>query len=297
MLERLNEAEKRFDAIEADLANPDVMSDIEKYTALMKDRASLAPIIEKFREYKKAASDAEGARELMETESDPEMHELAEEEYKTAKADTARLEEELKILLLPRDPMDEKNVVIEIRAGAGGDEAALGKGPGLMFITLPKVFDSMKGGSVIGALFFLLVLFAALTSSISLMETVVSFFQDKFHWGRKFTSAVVFVFCLLMGIPSSLGNGVWADIRIFGFQFLDFFDFISNSVMMPVVAFLTCIFVGYCIKPKALIDEIAQGGKFKSEKLFVVIIKYVAPVCIVLILVSSILDVLGIMKI
>ena len=128
MLERLNEAEKRFESIEADLANPDVMSDIEKYTALMKDRANLAPIIEKFREYKKAVSDAEGARELMETESDPEMHELAEEEYKNAKADTARLEEELKILLLPRDPMDEKNVVIEIRAGAGGDEAALFEG-------------------------------------------------------------------------------------------------------------------------------------------------------------------------
>ena len=125
MLERLNEAEKRFESIEADLANPEIMSDIEKYTALMKDRANLAPIIEKFREYKKAVSDAEGAKELMETESDPEMHELAEEEYKTAKADTARLEEELKILLLPRDPMDEKNVMIEIRAGAGGDEAAL----------------------------------------------------------------------------------------------------------------------------------------------------------------------------
>ena len=102
---------------------------------------------------------------------------------------------------------------------------------------------------------------------------------------------------LLIGVPSSLGNGAWADIRIFGFQFLDFFDILSNNVMMPVVAFLTCIFVGYFIKPKTLIDEISLTGKFKSEKLFVVIIKYVAPVCIVLILVSSMLDVLGIMKI
>jgi len=188
-------------------------------------------------------------------------------------------------------------VIPSVFAFSGGDEAALGKGPGLMFITLPKVFDSMTGGTVIGALFFLLVLFAALTSSISLMETVVSFFQDKFHWGRKFTCVVVFVFCLLMGIPSSLGNGAWADVRIIGMQFLDFFDFISNSVMMPVVAFLTCVFVGYVIKPKTLIDEISLTGKFKSEKLFVVVIKYVAPICIVLILVSSILDVLGIMKI
>lgn len=180
---------------------------------------------------------------------------------------------------------------------SGGDEAALGKGPGLMFITLPKVFDSMAGGSFIGALFFLLVLFAALTSAISLMETVVSFFQDKFHWERKITCLFVLVISLLIGVPSSLGNGVWADIRIFGFQFLDFFDILSNNVMMPVVAFLTCIFVGYFIKPKTLIDEISLTGKFKSEKLFVVVIKYVAPVCIVLILVSSMLDVLGIMKI
>lgn len=188
-------------------------------------------------------------------------------------------------------------IIPAVFAFSGGDEAALGKGPGLMFITLPKVFDSMAGGSFIGALFFLLVLFAALTSAISLMETVVSFFQDKFHWNRKITCLFVLVISLLIGVPSSLGNGVWADIRIFGFQFLDFFDILSNNVMMPVVAFLTCIFVGYFIKPKTLIDEISLTGKFKSEKLFVVVIKYVAPVCIVLILVSSMLDVLGIMKI
>lgn len=188
-------------------------------------------------------------------------------------------------------------IIPAVFAFSGGDEAALGKGPGLMFITLPKVFDSMAGGSFIGALFFLLVLFAALTSAISLMETVVSFFQDKFHWGRKFTCLFVLVISLLIGVPSSLGNGVWADIRIFGFQFLDFFDILSNNVMMPVVALLTCIFVGYFIKPKTLIDEISLTGKFKFEKLFVVVIKYVAPVCIVLILVSSMLDVLGIMKI
>ena len=188
-------------------------------------------------------------------------------------------------------------IIPAVFAFSGGDEAALGKGPGLMFITLPKVFDSMAGGSFIGALFFLLVLFAALTSAISLMETVVSFFQDKFHWNRKITCLFVLVISLLIGVPSSLGNGAWADIRIFGFQFLDFFDILSNNVMMPVVAFLTCIFVGYFIKPKTLIDEISLTGKFKSEKLFVVVIKYVAPVCIVLILVSSMLDVLGIMKI
>ena len=180
---------------------------------------------------------------------------------------------------------------------SGGDESALGKGPSLMFETLPKVFDSMAGGQIIGGVFFLLVLFAALTSSISLMETIVSILQDKLHWNRKITCLVVFVYCLLMGIPSSLGHGIWSGVRIIGFNFLDFFDFIANSVIMPILAFLTCIFVGYIIKPQVLIDEISLTGKFKSEKLFVVIIKYVAPVCIVLILVSSILDGLGIMKI
>ncbi|MBE6616749.1 MAG: peptide chain release factor 1 [Ruminococcaceae bacterium] len=125
MLERLNEVEKRFDVIEADLMDTSVMADIEKYTALLKERANIAPVVEKYREYKKTVADAEGAREILDTEDDPELREMADEEYKQAKADIARIEEELKILLLPKDPLDEKNVVIEIRAGAGGEEAAL----------------------------------------------------------------------------------------------------------------------------------------------------------------------------
>lgn len=180
---------------------------------------------------------------------------------------------------------------------SGGDEAVLGKGPGLMFITLPRVFDNMAGGAVIGTAFFLLVLFAALTSSISLMETVVSILQDKLKWNRKVTCMVVLAGCILLGLPSSLGNGVWSDVTIFGMAFLDFFDFISNSVLMPIVALLTCIFVGYVIKPKALIEEVEISAPFRWKKLFTIIIKYVAPVCIVLILISSVLDVLGIVKI
>lgn len=180
---------------------------------------------------------------------------------------------------------------------SGGDEAALGKGPGLMFVTLPKVFESMKGGTLIGATFFLLVLFAALTSSISLMETVVSIFQDKMKWKRKFTCILVLIGCILVGLPSSLGFGVWENVKILGLSFLDFFDFLSNSVLMPIVAFLTCIFVGYVVKPKTLIEEIKLSSEFKREKLFVVMIKYVAPICIVLILISSVLDVFGILKI
>ena len=125
MLERLCEVEKRFDAIEADLLDPQIMSDIEKYTSLLKERANLEPVVEKYREYKKTQEDADGAREILDMEDDPEMREMADEEYKRAKADLLRIEDELKSLLLPKDPLDDKNVVIEIRAGAGGEEAAL----------------------------------------------------------------------------------------------------------------------------------------------------------------------------
>ena len=188
-------------------------------------------------------------------------------------------------------------IIPAVFAFSGGDEAALGKGPSLMFITLPKVFNSMPGGAFIGAAFFLLVLFAALTSSISLMETVVSIVRDKLGWGRKISCLAVFIFCVVLGIPSSLGFGVWDFVTVAGLSILDMFDFVSNSVLMPIVAFLTCIFIGYIIKPKALIEEIELGAPFKAKTLFTVIIKYVAPVCIVLILLSSVLDVLGVMKI
>ncbi len=180
---------------------------------------------------------------------------------------------------------------------SGGDESALGKGPGLMFVTLPKVFESMTGGSIIGTIFFILVLFAALTSSISLMETVVSIFMDKFKWKRTPTCIFVFVLCIALGLLSCLGYGTLKDIKIIGLAFLDFFDFISNSVIMPIVALATCILVGYVIKPKALIEEIELNGKFKRKTLFTVIIKYVAPVCIVGILIFSVLEGLGIIKV
>ncbi len=188
-------------------------------------------------------------------------------------------------------------IIPAVFAFSGGDESALGKGPGLMFITLPKVFDSMTGGTVIGAIFFLLVLFAALTSSISLMETVVSIVIDKFGWSRKASWLAVFIFSVALGLPSSLGFGVLSDISLNGMSILDMFDFASNSILMPIVALFTCIFVGYVIKPKCLIEEIELTGKFKSKTLFTIVIKYIAPICIVLILISSVLDALGIMKI
>ena len=159
-----------------------------------------------------------------------------------------------------------------------------------MFDTLPKVFESMAGGQIVGALFFLLVLFAALTSSISLMETVVSIVCDKLKWSRKIALAAVFVFSIVMGLVSCLGYSIWDTATIIGMQMLDFFDFITNSVMMPIVAFFTCIFIGYVIKPQAIIEEVELTGKFKKKALFTFVIKYLAPVCIIAILISSVLD-------
>ena len=125
MLEKLKVAEARFDEIEEKLSSPDVASDPEAYKNLMKERKSLAPIIEKYREYKKADSDAEEAKALLDEPLDSEMKEMALEELRASKEAAEKYLEELKILLLPRDPNDDKNVIIEIRGGAGGEEAAL----------------------------------------------------------------------------------------------------------------------------------------------------------------------------
>ena len=188
-------------------------------------------------------------------------------------------------------------IVPSVFVFTGGNEDMLQAGAGLMFEMLPRIFSTIPLGNIIGVVFFLLVFFAALTSSISLMETVVSIIQDKLHLKRTTICLIVVAGCTLFALPSTLGFGLWENIKIFGLNFLDFFDFISNSVIMPIVALLTCIFVGYVIKPKTLSEEIALTGKFKSEKIFTVIIKYIAPVCILAILISSVLNGLGVIKI
>ncbi len=189
-------------------------------------------------------------------------------------------------------------IIPAVFAFSGGDRSALNAGPGLMFMTLPKVFAGMKFGGVIGTIFFVLVFFAALTSAISLMETIVSIFRDKFGWGRKGASIFVTVLSLALGIPSSLGFGPLGFISWMGMSVLDIMDFVSNSVLMPIVAFFTCIFIGFIIKPKTVSDEVkVTDGTFKAEKMFNVIIKWVAPIFLVLILGSSVASALGVFTI
>ena len=184
---------------------------------------------------------------------------------------------------------------------SGGDQATLDAnlttGPGLMFVILPKVFDSMYGGQIIGAIFFIMVFFAALTSSISLMETVVAGVQEKFKINRKISCLVVFILCIVLGLPSSLGFGVWSGFTPLGMDILTFFDFLSNTLLMPIVALLTCIFVGYVIKPKALIAEAEESGKFSGKLLFTIVIRYVAPIFIVAILIFSTMEAFGVIKV
>lgn len=184
-------------------------------------------------------------------------------------------------------------------AFSGGSPETLGQGPGLMFVALPKVFASFGavGGGILGALFFALVLFAALTSAISLMETVVSIFMDKFKLSRKKASVVTYLGTLALGVPSALGFGVLGAVSVGGMTILDMFDFLSNSVLMPVAALLTCVFIGFVIKCETITEEIELNGKFKWKKFFNVMIKFVCPIFIAVILVTSILSAVGVIKI
>lgn len=171
---------------------------------------------------------------------------------------------------------------------AGGDPAALNAGPSLMFITLPNVFAGMRGGQIIGAVFFLLVTLAALTSSISLMETVVDIVSELFHVKRRLSTLITLATILGLGMLSILGYSVWSDFTVLGMQILDFFDYISNNVMMPAVALLTCILVGYVVKTKYVEDEVlACQPKFGALWLYRIMIWVFCPACMIAILATN----------
>ncbi len=170
---------------------------------------------------------------------------------------------------------------------SGGNEEALKAGPSLMFITMPNVFHSMAGGQIVGTVFFILIALAALTSSISLMETVVSIVCEKCRLSRVVSVIIVFGISLILGMLSVLGYSSWSSLSIFGYQMLDFFDYISNNIMMPIVALLTCILVGYVVKTTYIEDEVELNRQFKAKQLYRVMIKFICPVCMLMILYSA----------
>lgn len=185
-------------------------------------------------------------------------------------------------------------IIPSVYVFSGGSESAMSAGPGLMFITLPKVFNAMTMGTLVGGAFFFLTFFAAITSHISLTETIVSNLMDCFRWSRAKASAVVVAFVMLMGVPSSLGFGLWSRCAPLGMDLLTFFDFVSNSVLMPILGFATCAFVGYVLTPQAVIEEIEAGGRpYAHKKFYAFLVKYVAPIGIVAILISSVASGLG----
>ena len=175
-------------------------------------------------------------------------------------------------------------------AMGSGEAVAANSGPSLMFIILPTVFADMGTGvaTVLGFLFFLLVLFAALTSAISLTETCVSIVQDGAKWSRAKSLGITFAVIAVAGIFVNMGYNRLSFIEPLGpgSSLLDLFDFLSNSVIMPIVALLTCVFVGWIIKPQSIIGEIELTGPFKLKGAWTVMIKYVAPVLVVVILVA-----------
>jgi len=167
-------------------------------------------------------------------------------------------------------------------------------GPGLMFVSLPKVFEAMgPAGNVIGCLFFAMVLFAALTSAVSVMEAVVSCLMDKFHLSRIKAAIVETIIAVVGGIAVCLGYNKWyfeVDLPngAENQQILDIMDYISNSLMMPIVAIGTCILIGWIVKPKTVIDEVEKTGhKFGRKTLYIVMIKVIAPIFLAVLLLQS----------
>ena len=191
---------------------------------------------------------------------------------------------------------------------------AMNAGPGLMFVTLPKVFtDFGAAGPWVGVVFFLLVIFAALTSAISLYEACVASVCDLLGMKRRNATFFMFFVIAFLAVFSAIGYGPWGGVtmtaafqnmgfagawtegKFFAMQFLDFFDFVTNSFLMPVVAALTCVFIGWVVKTKAIEDEVLHGEqRFAAAGFYRVMVKFIAPALIVAVLVSEVCRAFGI---
>lgn len=183
-----------------------------------------------------------------------------------------------------------------------GSEGLSNSGPDLMFKALPKVFGEMGPvvGTIVGIAFFITVAFAALTSSVSILEAIVSSVMDKFHWERKKACIVITLIALVMGLVVCLGYNLFFFKATLPntpagktAQILDILDYAANYVLMPIVSIATCILIGWMVKPKTVIDEVTLGGfKFGRKTLYVVMVKYVTPILMLVLLLQA----LGIIK-
>ncbi len=185
-------------------------------------------------------------------------------------------------------------IIPAVFAFSGGDPGALNAGPALMFITIPKVLASTSFARLGGILFFLLVLFAALTSAIALTESVVATIEDELGIDRHKATLMMALFMFVLGTLSSLGYGPLSFIKIIGMEFLDFSDFLTNTIMMPISAFCICILVTRYITTDKIAQEVMKNGhSFRRRKVFEITIRYFSPVILIIILLSSIANVFG----
>ena len=174
-----------------------------------------------------------------------------------------------------------------------GQEGLANAGPGLMFVALPKVFAQMGAvGTVIGIVFFLAVILAALTSCISLMEAVVAGLMDKFGWSRKKATLIEGVIALVLAIIVCFGyNILYFEYQLPNgatAQILDIFDYATNNVLMPILAIGTCLMIGYKLKPKTILDEALKNGeRFSRRMLYIVMVKFITPIMLAFLLLSA----------
>lgn len=174
-----------------------------------------------------------------------------------------------------------------------GREGLSSSGPSLIFVALPKVFSAMgAAGRAVGLAFFLMVIFAAITSNVSIMEAIVSCLMDKFRFKRVLAVGVVTSYALLLGVVVCFGYNIfYFDVVLPNgshAQILDIMDYVSNSVLMPVVAIATCVLIGWVLNPKVVIEEVTIGGvRFRRRALYKVMVKFIAPVLLLVLLLKS----------
>ncbi|MEG1876530.1 MAG: sodium-dependent transporter [Lachnospiraceae bacterium] len=167
-----------------------------------------------------------------------------------------------------------------------------GQGPGLIFGTLPKVFGSMTGGWFFAVIFFGLVFFAAVTSAIALLETVVSAFLDHFKCSRKTAVFVLGLGVFLLGVPSALSFGVLGDVTILNYSVFDFMGMLTDNILMPIGGILMCIYIGWIWGPEKIIQHVESNGiTFHLKKAWLLCIRFITPLLIIIVTVMGFIDV------
>ncbi len=167
-----------------------------------------------------------------------------------------------------------------------------GQGPSLIFGTLPKVFSALSGGSVFAMLFFLLVFFAAITSSIALLEVTASYAIGSLRWPRKKAVLLLSALTFLLGIPSSLSFGPLANARIFNYPFFDFIGMLTDNLLLPLGGVLLCYYIGWRWKPSILEAEIKQNGvRFRLFRVWLFLIRFVTPVLVLVVMITGFINI------